>query len=145
MSFFTKVWDGIKSIGSKVKEGVKWLGQKASDIYGKAKNFVETNPVVQKIWNTIRNIEIPKLGISAGSLMDTIKGTGEALHDTIVDSKNIGDVVNGAQRTLDTVKSSQPVLAGRLSGVTGKIQQGLDRYVKPASGLVSDTMMRYRG
>ncbi len=52
--------------------------------------------------------------------MDTIEGSGEALHDTIVDSKNIGDVVSGAQRTLDTVKASQQVLAGRLSGVTGK-------------------------
>jgi hypothetical protein len=104
MSFFGKIWDGIKTIGSKTKDTVKWLGQKASDVYGKAKHFVENNSVLKKVWDTVRNIEIPKLGISAGSLMDSIKSGGEALHDTIVDSRNIGDVVSGSQRVLDTVK-----------------------------------------
>jgi hypothetical protein len=141
MSFFGKIWDGIKTIGSKVKDGVKWLGEKAKNIYAKGKEFVENNPAIQKIWSTIRNIEIPKLGISAGSLMDTIKGTAEGIHDTVVDSRDIGDVVSGAQRTLDTVKRTQP----KFERTTGILQQGMDRYIKPASGIVSDAMMRYRG
>ncbi len=48
MPFFTKVWDGIKSIGSKVKEGVKWLGQKASDVYGKAKKLLKQIQLFKK-------------------------------------------------------------------------------------------------
>jgi hypothetical protein len=103
MSFFKKLWGGIKNIGSKIKEGTKWLGEKAKDIYSKGKDFVESNPVVQKLWNTIRSIEIPKLGISAGSLMDTIKGSSEIAHDTITRSEDIGDVISGVKKLSSSI------------------------------------------
>jgi hypothetical protein len=108
MSFFKKLWGGIKTIGSKIKEGTQWLGEKAKDIYSKGKEFVETNPVVQKLWNTIRSIEIPKLGISAGSLMDTIKGTAEKTHEAITESKDIGDAITGARSIISSIAPAIP-------------------------------------
>jgi hypothetical protein len=125
MGFFGKIWDGIKNIGQKVKEGTKWLGQKAKDIYAKGKEIVENNPVIQKVWNTLRNIEIPKLGISAGSLMDTIKGTAEAAHDTITGSGDVGDVLSGIRRT---VESTAPVIPK-----AREVSERMGRYTDPAS------------